>query len=48
MKRRVLATALVASAAVLLLSAQKAPDLVAAQIARIEGPQSPSRHHSGM
>lgn len=42
MNRRVLATVLVASTAVLLLSAQKARDQ-AAQIARVEGPQSPSR-----
>ena len=43
MKRWMLAAVLMASAAVALLNAQKAPDLVAAQIARIEGPQSPSR-----
>ena len=43
MKRWMLAAVLMASAAVVLLSAQKAPDLVAAQIARIEGPQSPNR-----
>ena len=43
MKRWMLAAVLMASAAVALLSAQKTPDLVAEQIARIEGPQSPNR-----
>ena len=43
MKRWMLAAVLMASAGVVLLSAQKAPDSVAAQIARIEGPQSPNR-----
>ena len=43
MKRWMLAAVLMVSAGLLLLSAQKAPDSVAAQIARIEGPQSPNR-----
>jgi len=43
MKRWMLAAVLMASAAVALLSAQKTPDLVAKQIARIDGPQSPNR-----
>jgi CubicO group peptidase (beta-lactamase class C family) len=42
MRERLLVAVLLTTAAVVLLSAQKAPDL-AAQIAVIEGPQSPSR-----
>jgi CubicO group peptidase (beta-lactamase class C family) len=43
MKPRMLAAVLMTSAAVVLLSAQQAPDTLAAQVPRIEGPQSPSR-----
>ena len=43
MKRWMLAATLMVSTGLVLLSAQKAPDWVAAQIARIEGPQSPNR-----